>query len=437
MRGDQPWQDVLARGVVPGTAATPRAVTAKSIASLLPLAQTKTSSIELNIRPDPALGDGRHARNGWLQELPKPITKLVWTNAASVSPKFAARENLVNGDVIELAARGRSVRAPVVVVPGHAADFVTLANAFPLFFSDGATTIVTVRKTGDVEPLVSTQEHATLDGRDHLRVATLAEYRRNPGFAQRAEGDESLYGKWRYEGHAWAMAIDLNSCIGCGACVVACNAENNIPFVGREQVALGREMQWLRIDRYYAGPIDDPQIDHQPVTCMHCEQAPCEPVCPVGATVHSSEGLNEMVYNRCIGTRYCSNNCPYKVRRFNFLQYAPADSAALDLMWNPDVTVRSRGVMEKCTYCVQRIERARVTASNEQRPIADGEVVTACQQACPTEAIVFGDINDRGSKVARLKADDRNYAMLAELNTRPRTTYLGKIRNPNPELEKG
>jgi len=439
---NQPWHDVLARGVIAGTTAPIRDVAAKSIESILPLVPAAASdAIEINIRPDPTIGDGRHSRNGWLQELPKPITNLVWGNAACVSPAFAKRESLRDGDVVEIATRGRSMRAPVVAVPGHADRSVTLANAYPIFFSDSRSTIVaTIRKTGDVEPIVSTQEHNTLDGRDHLRVATLAESRRNPRWAhdpaKEPARDETLYGNVRYDGHAWAMAIDLNSCIGCGACVIACNAENNIPFVGRDQVAVGREMQWLRIDRYFAGPVDAPQIHHQPVPCMHCEEAPCEPVCPVGATVHSSEGLNEMVYNRCIGTRYCSNNCPYKVRRFNFLAYAPK-SDALYLMQNPDVTVRSRGVMEKCTYCVQRIERVRVAASNAQRPIRDGEIVTACQQACPSQAIVFGDANDPHSRVARLKAEPRNYAMLSELNTRPRTTYLGKIRNPNPELENG
>jgi molybdopterin-containing oxidoreductase family iron-sulfur binding subunit len=349
---------------------------------------------------------------------------------------------VTNEDVVDISG----VRAPIFMVPGHADDSITLhlghggegfpgVNAYPLM-----TARIAVHKTGEKATIVTTQEHNTLDGRDLFRVATLDHAQREPDWVRKPEKeparDESLYSNYHYSGHAWGMAIDLNACIGCGACVIACNAENNIPVVGRDQVARGREMQWLRIDRYYAGDVDDPKIYHQPVLCMHCEDAPCEPVCPVGATVHSTEGLNEMVYNRCIGTRYCSNNCPYKVRRFNFLQYAPKNDA-LDLMWNPDVTVRSRGVMEKCTYCVQRIERTRVAASNEQRPIRDGEIVTACQQSCPSQALVFGDINDPNSKVARLKAEKRNYAMLSELNTRPRTTYLGKIRNPNPALEKG
>jgi molybdopterin-containing oxidoreductase family iron-sulfur binding subunit len=279
-----------------------------------------------------------------------------------------------------------------------------------------------------------------MEGRDLVRAGTIREFEKNPKFVQQmheAPSPElSLFPGYDYsQGYAWGMAINLSSCIGCGGCVVACQAENNIPVVGREEVARGREMHWLRIDHYYEGPLQNPAHHFQPVACMHCETAPCEVVCPVGATVHSSEGLNQMVYNRCVGTRYCSNNCPYKVRRFNFLQYADWDTPSLKPLRNPDVTVRGRGVMEKCTYCVQRINAARIEAEEQDRRVKDGEIVTACQAACPTQAIVFGDINDRESEVARLKAGPLNYGLLSELNTQPRTTYLAKLRNPNPALE--
>jgi MoCo/4Fe-4S cofactor protein with predicted Tat translocation signal len=455
------WEQALHDGVVPDTAVPARPAQLRGDWDPGPTAPpAEPDGLELVLRPDPYVFDGQFANNGWLQELPRPLTKLTWDNAALLAPATAERLGLTSEDVVELSIGSRSVHAPVWVMPGQAPDSVAVALGFGrtkagsvgsgVGFDAGALRMsgalhggpgLSVRKTGTRYGLACTQDHHSMEGRPLVRRATLAEFRAHPEFA-REMGEtppQSLSffpDEHPYHGYAWGMAIDLGACIGCNACVSACVAENNVSVVGKAQVAHGREMQWLRIDRYFAGDPDAPEILHQPVPCMHCENAPCELVCPVNATVHSSEGLNDMVYNRCVGTRYCSNNCPYKVRRFNYYLYANWTSETLAMARNPQVTVRSRGVMEKCTYCVQRIERARNRARVEDRPIRDGEIVTACQQACPAEAIVFGDVNDPASRASKLKADPRNYALLAELNVRPRTTYLAGITNPNPELEK-
>jgi MoCo/4Fe-4S cofactor protein with predicted Tat translocation signal len=458
------WRTTLHQGIMAGTAYSPREVMFQGLQiseqQLLSPPADSPPSFELGFQPDPTIWDGRFANNSWLQELPKPITKLTWDNAALLSPAMAERLGLGNEDVVELRHQGRAVRAPVWIMPGHADDVVTVSlgygrwragrvgtgmgfNAYALQTSAApwGGSGLEIRKTGERYPLASTQRHHRMEGRDLLRVSTLAEYLANPSVAQK-HGYESppfpsLYPAYKYDNYAWGMAIDLNVCIGCNACVIACQAENNIPVVGKTEVGRQREMQWLRIDRYYKGKLDNPETYFQPVPCMHCENAPCELVCPVGATVHDAEGLNDMIYNRCVGTRYCSNNCPYKVRRFNFFQYADYDSQTLKLLYNPNVTVRSRGVMEKCTYCVQRINAGRIQAQKEQRSLRDGEVVTACQQACPTGAIIFGNLNDPTAQVVKMKATPLNYGLLAELNTQPRTTYLAKLRNPNPVFVEG
>ena len=455
------WQTALHDGIVAGTAHVPRRTSLKAdFPARLPAYQVPAGGLEIVFRPDPTIWDGRFANNAWLQELPKPLTKLTWDNAALVSPATAARLGVANDEVVELRSGGGAVRAPVWVMPGHANDSVTVHlgygrrragnvgtgvgfDAYAMRTSDAPwfDSGLQVRRTGARHTLASTQQHFSMENRDLVRAGTLAQFLKNPHFAQEMEEppakDFTLYPSFPYQGQAWGMTIDLNACIGCGACVVACQAENNIPVVGKDEVVRGREMHWIRIDRYYEGDPERPAIYHQPVPCMHCENAPCELVCPVGATVHSEEGLNQMVYNRCVGTRYCSNNCPYKVRRFNFFQFADWTTPSLKAQRNPEVTVRSRGVMEKCTYCVQRISRARIQAELEHRTVRDGEIATACQSVCPAEAIVFGDINDAASRVTRLKADPRNYGLLADLNTRPRTTYLARVRNPNPEVESG
>jgi molybdopterin-containing oxidoreductase family iron-sulfur binding subunit len=453
---DREWRRWLHDGVVADTAFPAKAVTLR--AGAFGEAATAAPGLEVVFRPDPSVYDGRFANNAWLQELPKWLTKLTWDNAALLSPGTADRLRLISGDVVEIKHGSTTLRVPVWLAPGHAQDTITLhlgygreragrigtgigfgVNALRASTTPDVLTGVEVVKTGDSYELVSTQDHWSLEGRNLVRVATVQQYEADPAFAAKQEHQPisglTMFEARKYEGYAWGMAIDQNVCTGCNACVVACQAENNVPVVGKSQVANGREMHWLRLDRYYSGELDNPDTYHQPMPCQQCESAPCEVVCPVAATTHSDEGLNDMVYNRCVGTRYCSNNCPYKVRRFNFMLYSDWDTASYKLARNPDVTVRSRGVMEKCTYCVQRINLARVSAKLEDREIRDGEVLTACQSVCPTQAIVFGNINDPTSAVSKLKASSLNYPLLAELNTRPRTTYLAIVRNPNTELE--
>ena len=467
------WETTLHDGVMAGTALPPKSVTLKMDLSGTAVSAAAKGGLEIVFRPDPTIWDGRFANNGWLQELPKPLTKLTWDNAALVSPATAQRLGVANGDVVELRYRGRNARAPLWIMPGHADESVTVHlgygrtragrvgtgagfNAYQLRTSDQPwfSAGLEIHKTEERYPLANTQHHHIISRegqkveeesvaakhRELVRISTLEEFRKNPDFAKdpakRTTKAQSLYPSFDYnKGYAWGMAIDLNSCVGCNACVIACQSENNIPVVGKEEVVAGREMHWIRVDTYFEGGLENPATYNEVVLCMQCENAPCEVVCPVGATVHSPEGLNEMVYNRCVGTRYCSNNCPYKVRRFNFKLYSDWTTPSLYGLRNPNVTVRSRGVMEKCTYCIQRINAVKIQAEKEDRPLHDGEIRTACQQSCPTQAIVFGNINDPASRVSKLKAQSRNYGLLTELNTRPRTTYLAKLRNPNPEIK--
>ena len=473
------WRKALHAGWIEDTAFA-NAASPKIAIPQVPAPSAK-DAVEIIFRPDPNIYDGRWSNVGWLQELPKPVTSLSWDNAAIVSGAMLTKLGLEEDDIVELSVGGGKVKAPVIVAPGHPDNSVTVYlgygrefagrvgsgagfNAYLIrstwapFFATGS-----IKKVDGKWGIAITKSHyqdhrskmfggegsgnnsleadEALGPRGIIRYATLEEFKANPGFAHEGEGhdtpslDTSLFPNWEYKENAWAMSIDMNSCVGCNACIVSCYAENNIAVVGKQQVRIGRNMQWLRIDTYFEGDLAAPRAHFQPMACQHCENAPCEQVCPVGATVHTPEGLNTMVYNRCVGTRYCSNNCPYKVRRFNFLLFSDFETESLKLMRNPDVSVRSRGVMEKCSYCVQRITVARIEADKENRPVRDGEVVTACQQACPASAITFGNMNDKTSRVAKLRANERSYQVLADQNTRPRTTYVAAVLNPNPELE--
>jgi molybdopterin-containing oxidoreductase family iron-sulfur binding subunit len=444
------WREALAKGVVPGTvsarADTPlRPDAAHSIPPAPP-----QHALSLVFRPDPALWDGRHANNPWLQELPRPITKLTWDNPLHIAPALASKFGLANGDNVQVKVGRAAVTAPVWIVPGQAPDVVTAplgggrtqvgsvgqgagVNYYPLTGSKFAPTFA--RAEGHTRLASTVHHNALLEADDKiLKHGTLADFQHKPDFAHNEHQEPHLY-RWVSPGPvAWGMSIDLNRCIGCNACVIACQSENNIPTVGKEQVYREREMFWLRIDLYHEGGIDNPDKFFEPVLCMHCEQAPCEIVCPVMATNHDSEGLNLMIYNRCIGTRFCSNNCPYKVRRFNFYGYGnqqPRPPAS----WNPEVTVRGRGVMEKCTYCVQRIAAERIAADRENR--SERNIRTACQQACPAQVFTFGNLRNLEDEVVKRKASPLDFAMLEDQNTHPRTTYEAVVRNPNPDIGDG
>ena len=453
------------------------------------LSSSSIEGIEIAIKPDVRLFDGRFANNGWLQELPEPMTKITWDNVALMSAATARRiginpERSFSSNkvpMIRINAGGRSLEIAAWIEPGHADDSITLTvgygrqnlgrvadgigvDTYPLrttghmFYQQAS-----VESAGTTYEIACVQDHHSLEGRDMIRTATLAGYKEKPDFATfesfhgfnvpgmkeaRAAGDErgpvSLFNEQYGPEHQpqWGMTIDLNACFGCGVCTIACQAENNIPVIGKREVGRRRVMHWIRTDRYYEGDPDNPTVYHQPVPCMHCELAPCEQVCPVAATTHSEDGINQMTYNRCIGTRYCANNCPFKVRRFNFFNYSQEylttgdDPEIIQMAMNPQVTVRFRGVIEKCTYCVQRVNKAKIKtkiATGSKKP-SDGTVQTACQQACPANAISFGDLTDTNSIVSVNKRNDRNYVMLEEINVRPRTSYLARLTNKNPEL---
>jgi MoCo/4Fe-4S cofactor protein with predicted Tat translocation signal len=475
------WRRSVHDGFMRGSEFKPLTVKANAGAIGAAVAPSNAGGLEIIYRHDPSIYDGRWANNAWLQECPKPLTKLTWENVVLLSPDTAKKmfgfEGSQHTKIVTLEHRGRKVNAPLWVQAGHPDDCVTVYfgygrrrsgrtgsgkgfDAYQVRFTDsnlfgfGAK----LTDTGNMYDLASTQGYQLLYGRNVVRAASQEEYKKDPEFAhlhtEAPAYDETLYPNYYYQssgnsgnpekqwerhgaaGYRWAMSIDLNSCVGCNACMIACQAENNVAVVGKEQVLRGRHMHWLRVDAYYEGDPANPRAYFEPLPCMQCEDAPCELVCPVGATVHSTEGLNDMVYNRCVGTRYCSNNCPWKVRRFNFMLWSDAawSNPSLKMLQNPEVTVRSRGVMEKCTYCVQRITKARITSEEQDRRVRDGEILTACQEVCPSQAIIFGDLNDPDSKVNKVKQSQRNFGVLEELNTRPRTTYLAAVWNPNPAM---
>jgi molybdopterin-containing oxidoreductase family iron-sulfur binding subunit len=486
-KGDEKaFRQVLHGGYLPSSARKPVDVKINEadIATAVKKAPKREAGMELSIHGDYRVLDGRFTNNGWLIETPDPVSKLTWDNAALVSPETAKDLGIETGSMVTITVGRRELTLPVFVQPGQANQSISIHlgyghsetgriskksgfNAYELRTSDALwfTIGIEVKATGEKYRLASTQNHGNITEGSKLkseakRVDEIARARTMDQFA------EDLKEK-KHESHAlplitnpaldgqyqWGMVIDLSKCVGCNACQVACQAENNVPIVGKGEILRGREMFWIRIDRYYTGKEDNPQVIHQPVACVHCEVAPCETVCPVNAAVHSPEGLNLQVYNRCIGTRYCANNCPYKVRRFNWFdfQQRPLDELrlgplapkgkpeTLKMQMNPDVTVRMRGVMEKCTYCVQRIERGKIGAKvahprDAKHPIADGTITPACAQACPAEAIVFGDLKDNASRVKKLKSNERHYVLLESVGTKPRTTYLLRLRNPNPKL---
>ncbi len=465
-RFEERWRVFLHDGFLPAAGRGETPALAATAGLDLPRAQAKLSpeNLELIIKADPCLHDGRFADNAWLQELPDFATKLAWDNVASLSPATAAALHVEHGDLLELSFQGRAQLMPCYVLPGHAANSVSVTlgygredagrvgrgvghDAYRLRSRSARHGGVglTVRRTGKTYPLACTQDHHAIDPIGYqererrvgslVHEGTLEHYTEHPDFVDHLGLHHpplvSLWDEKEYTGHKWGMSIDLSVCIGCNACVMACQAENNIPVVGKVEVGRSREMHWLRIDRYFQGDPENPRVAAQPIACAHCEMAPCEGVCPVAATVHTEEGLNAMAYNRCVGTRYCANNCPYKVRRFNWFNNQDKLTETGLLVLNPEVTVRSRGVMEKCTYCVQRIQNAKIKAKGERRPLADGEITPACAQTCPTEAIVFGDLNDRESRVAKLREDKRSYDLLAFLNIKPRTHFMARIRNPH------
>ncbi|HMP72289.1 MAG TPA: TAT-variant-translocated molybdopterin oxidoreductase [Kiritimatiellia bacterium] len=458
------WKRALHDGVIANSAAAPVQPGWAWSDTGPAEAPAQSGKLDLALLPDYSVLDGFYANNGWLQEAPRPITTLTWDNALLISEETASAFDLATGNLVEVGSGEGMVRLPVLVTVGipEGAGVAHLgygrtkvgrvgegvgASVYPLV--DPASPFrasVSVTKVRGRHAFALTQEHHSIEGRNHLRVGTVTDFQNDPQFVWKLDEYSAKYGRNENapsiyphphdysQGPQWGMVIDLSACIGCNACMVACQAENNIPVVGKEQVAIGREMHWIRVDRYYEGRSAKVEVHHQPMTCVHCENAPCEAVCPVAATVHSTDGLNQMVYNRCLGTRYCANNCPYKVRRFNFYKFADHETPSLKLQRNPNVTVRARGVMEKCTFCVQRISEGRIKARVQNRPIADGEVVTACQQACPTQAITFGDIRDPMSKVSAKKESTLDYGVLSSLGTRPRLTYHARIKNPNPRL---